>query len=165
MKQAYFVRHAKSSWDNPALADEDRPLNARGKRDAPYMASMMLLKEQPADLLVSSPAVRAVRTARAFRKAFGLKKKALISDNRLYLASPQMMIDVLRELPDYVETPYIFGHNPGMTDLANYFSDDILENVPTCGVFRISCDIDEWYEFNNANSRRTAFYYPKMFQH
>ena len=163
MKTAFFVRHAKSSWEHPILSDEKRPLNSRGKRDGPYMASMMSLKEAPADVLISSSAARAKKTATYFRKAFGLKKKDLLIDTRLYLASPGTMIDVLRELPDSYDVVYLFGHNPGMTEIANYFSDEFVDNVPTCGVVKITCEINSWHEMNQANSRRTAFYYPKIF--
>jgi len=163
MKSVYFVRHAKSSWHDPFLSDEMRPLNERGKRDAPFMASMMLLKESPPDLIISSTAVRANKTAIHFRKAFDLKKSKFIKDSRLYLAAPQAMLDVIREVPDEYATVYIFGHNPGMTDIANYFSDDHIDNVPTCGVVKIVCDVESWYELNKFNSKRTAFYSPKQF--
>ena len=163
MKQVYFVRHAKSSWADPFLSDEERPLNARGKRDAPFMASMMVLKEKTPDLIISSTAVRARRTAGYFRKAFGLKKNQLIKDHRLYLASPQVMIDTIRELPDQYESVYIFGHNPGMTDIANFFANDYVENVPTCGIFKVTCEVDAWYEINKYNSKLTVFYFPKQF--
>ncbi len=163
MKYAYFVRHAKSSWSDPYLSDHDRPLNGRGKRDAPFMARMMLLKEQRPDVMITSTALRAKRTARHFRKALGLKKKLVWEDPRLYHAAPQQIIDVVRELPDDHQIVYVFGHNPGMTDVANFFSHDIVDNVPTCGIFKISCDVDSWYEINRSNSTRSAFYYPKQF--
>ena len=163
MKSLYFVRHAKSSWRDPLLSDEMRPLNSRGKRDAPYMASMMADNESSPDLLISSTAVRAKRTANHFLKAFGLDKSKLVKDQRLYLASPQAMLDVIRELPNDYSTIYLFGHNPGMTEIANHFSDEYVDNVPTCGIVKITCNINEWYELNKQNSRRTQFYYPKQF--
>ena len=163
MKVAYIVRHAKSSWADPYLPDHDRPLNERGKRDAPFMAQMMQLKEQAPDLMVTSTARRANRTARYFRKAFGLPKKLVWKDSRLYHAAPQAILDTIREIPDEYQCIYVFGHNPGMTELANFFSRAYIDNVPTCGIVKITCDIDAWYELNNSNSKKSAFYYPKQF--
>ncbi len=145
------------------LDDVQRPLNSRGKRDAPYMADMMVLKESRPDLLISSTAVRARKTATQFRKAFDMSKKDLWLDARLYHASPQGIIDVVRELPDDIDVVYVFGHNPGMTDLANHFGSPYIPNVPTCGIIKVQSEVSAWYEINQHNATRTAFYYPKQF--
>ncbi len=163
MKTAYFVRHAKSSWSNPMLPDNRRPLNTRGKRDAPLMAQMMVLKESYPDQLVSSPAKRAYATAKHFRKAFDLTKKKLSLDPRLYLASAHTMLALLAELPADTDVVYMFGHNPGMTDLANLFSDRYIENVPTCAIVKLQSTVADWSDFGTSNTRLAAFYYPKLF--
>jgi len=163
MKTLYCVRHAKSSWSNPDLSDYNRPLNQRGKRDAPFMADMTVLRELKADIILSSPAKRAFATANIFRKAHGLKKNELIKDERLYLASPDIMLDVVREMPSEFGVIYLFGHNPGMTYLANYFSESQIENVPTCGMFKVLCEVEHWHELNRDKGRLETFVYPKMF--
>lgn len=165
MKTLYCVRHAKSSWSDPDLADYDRPLNGRGKRDAPFMADMSVMRESKPDIILSSPAKRALVTANTFRKAHGLKKSELIRDERLYLASPDIMLDVVREMPSEFNVIYMFGHNPGMTYLANYFTDDRIDNVPTCGMFKIVGEFEHWHELSDSQARLETFVYPKMFQH
>ncbi|NND09048.1 MAG: histidine phosphatase family protein [Saprospiraceae bacterium] len=162
MKTVLVVRHAKSSWSDLTLADHRRPLNGRGKRDAPYMASIAQQKEQYIDLLISSPAKRAFRTAKYFRKAFGLSKEYLWEDKRLYLASPEEMIEVIQETPDEYQNIAIFSHNPGTTQLANLLGDETIVNVPTTGVFKVVSEAAGWSSFQPGNTKLVDFYYPKL---
>jgi phosphohistidine phosphatase len=163
MKTVYFIRHAKSSWKDMSLSDINRPLNGRGKRDAPFMASMSHQKEKKPDIIITSPAKRAYDTANHFRKAHHLKKGNLIRDPRLYMASTDGMLEVIKELPEDVEVVYIFAHNPGMTYTANYFSAEHIENVPTCGLFKVSSTALEWSLLNQENSQLEKFIFPKLF--
>ena len=163
MKIIYAIRHAKSSWDDPSLSDENRPLNERGKRSAPLMAEMMVLKESRPDAMITSTAKRARSTARRFKDAFGLPKDSIFKDRRLYLANPDEIMSVLKELPDDYHVIAFFGHNPGITDFANLFAEDYIDNVPTCGVVKIVSPVEHWYDLSASNSRRTAFYYPRQF--
>lgn len=163
MKKLYLVRHAKSSWDDYMLADEKRPLSDRGKRDAPFMARMLCEKDPDVEYMVTSPAKRALETAKVFRKAFGLKKSSLEKESLLYHASPSMIADVVQKLDDQYSCLAIFGHNPGMTDFLNRFSDGSIDNIPTCGMARIDFEIDSWKEVSFERGRLMAFYYPKMF--
>lgn len=162
MKTVLVVRHAKSSWADLDLADHKRPLNGRGKRDAPYMASVAFQKEQSIDLLVASPAKRAYGTAKYFRKVFGLKKEDLWKDQRLYLASPDEMLNVIQEIPDEYQKIAIFGHNPGTTQLVNLIGEANIENVPTCGVVKIVFEVQHWYDVQPSNAKLVDFYYPKL---
>lgn len=163
MKTIYAIRHAKSSWADSSLTDEKRPLNERGKRSAPLMAEMMTLKETRPDVLITSTAKRARSTARRFRDVYGLSKDLVFKDGRLYLATPDEILSVLRELPEDYRTVAFFGHNPGITDFANLFAEDYIENVPTCGVVKLVSTAEHWYDLNTLNTQRTAFYYPKQF--
>jgi len=163
MLTLYLVRHAKSSWSHPGLRDHDRPLNERGLRDAPRMAQL-LVEHQTAlpDLLVSSTAKRALSTAVYFAEAFGLEHDAIQQEPRIYEAYPEDIVRILSELPDSVKTVMLFGHNPTFTSVANIFAgDDLIENVPTCGVVKIVSTAEDWKSFYDGNSRLTACFFPK----
>lgn len=162
MKKLYLVRHAKSSWDDYTLMDEERPLNERGKRDAPVMAQLLKDKESGIEFIITSTAKRARMTAKVFRKILGIDKKKVEKSDRLYLASPSGILDVLQTVDDQYSTVAIFGHNPGLTDFVNRFSDQLIDNVPTCGIARIDFDVDSWKDIQEEEGDLGAFYYPKM---
>lgn len=163
MNTVYFVRHAKSSWGDMSLEDHERPLNKRGKRDAPYMAEQMLAREEKADLMITSSARRARATARCFRKAQELPKERLLVDKRLYHASIETILEVIQELPNEQKVIYLFAHNPGLTYIANHFSIKMIDNVPTTGVIKVVSKSAEWIDFDPNHASMQAFYYPKMF--
>jgi len=146
MRTLYIVRHAKSSWSDPAVDDFHRPLNERGQRDAPFMAHAFHTRNEPVDLLVSSPAVRALSTARHFAKALGIDKGAIVEDRSLYLADLPTLLKRVNQLPDTADRVVLFGHNPGLSDLVEHLGDDDLGELPTCAVVRIDLPIDAWAE-------------------
>ena len=161
MKTFYLIRHAKSSWKEPGLRDIERPLNARGKRDAPFMAQLLKGKEERnIDAIYSSPAVRAFTTAQYFGDVFGLTP---IRVDEIYEAGEQAILDVLRGLEDSLRTVMLFGHNPTFTILANRFGNSQIDNVPTCGIAKYESTIPEWRDLDFSNGNLTAFYYPKQF--
>lgn len=163
MKSLFFIRHAKSSWAEPYLSDHERPLNTRGRRDAPLMAQRLLsTKISPDGLLVSS-AKRAKKTAKYFRDAFSIDKDQVLIQDELYHASPKTIERAIRQLPDKWSTVLIFGHNPGFTDVANALKNDqYIGNVPTCGIVGATIDVKKWKDFELEKARRTAFLYPKQ---
>lgn len=156
-----LVRHAKSDWGNPGLDDIDRPLNERGKRDAPVMARRLLDKKIKIDLFVSSPAKRAARTAKIFAEEFGAKKKQLVWKEELYLAPPSVFSAVIEELDDDAETVALFSHNEGITAFANQLTATQVDNIPTCGVFAVKIETDSWKGFRTAKKEFLFFDYPK----
>ncbi len=158
-----FVRHAKSSWDNPGLADIDRPLNERGARDAPLMAEKMLHLEVIPDLIVTSPANRAATTAKSFRKAFGLPKEDFVTELSLYEAMPEDVVAVVQHLANAKKCVYLFGHNPTFTMLANRFPGVRIANVPTCGVLLVKTMAPTWDAWTPEISTFIGFYYPKLY--
>lgn len=161
MKIAYFIRHAKSSWKESGQADIERPLNKRGLRDAPQMAGRLKQLENPAfDALISSPANRAFTTARFFSDVFQITP---MTNPEIYEAGVGELFEVIKGVPDEYQTIGIFGHNPTMTQLANLFSSEIIENVPTCGIFKLELEISSWTEFAVESGRLTKFYFPKQF--
>ena len=127
------------------------------------MANLSVLEEEKPDIIITSPAKRARDTANQFRKAHKLKKEFFIKDPRLYMSSTDTMLDILREMPDNINTVYIFAHNPGMTYTANYFSNDYIENVPTCGMFKVVSSASEWNLISQENCQLEKFTYPKLY--
>ncbi|MFN0035857.1 MAG: SixA phosphatase family protein [Saprospiraceae bacterium] len=162
MRTLYLVRHAKSSWGNPGLRDHDRPLNERGLHDAPQMAQLLAAQGVQPDLLVSSPAKRALTTALFFAEAFKIAAEDVRCEKDIYEAFPQEILRIVSELPESAQTVLLFGHNPTFTEVANHFSeDDFIENVPTCGIVKITSSAASWNEFYEGNSKVAACYFPK----
>jgi phosphohistidine phosphatase len=161
MKQLILVRHAKSDWGDPALDDFDRPLNERGKKDAPMMAQRLIDKKVKIDLFVSSPAKRAAKTARIFADAFGKKKEDIEFIQGLYLASVPQFLEVIKNLNKKKETVALFSHNEGLTYFANILTKVKVDNIPTCGIYAIKADCRNWSEFEEAPKEFWFFDYPK----
>ena len=156
MKCLTIVRHAKSSWDFPDLSDRERPLNKRGNRDAPVMGKRMLEAGIVPTKIVSSVAVRAWDTAGIIAEIISYPADNLIPDQRLYHASVGEMLTVISELGEGSEHLMIVGHNPGLTDLVNYFHPGLTYNLPTTGVVTFRIDSPDW---DIANSTGTELIY------
>ncbi len=161
MKTLLVVRHAKSSWADFGLSDFDRPLNDRGKKDGPEMASRIKERGLKIDLFVSSPAKRAKRTARYFAEEYGLKKEDIKLVETLYEAPVSAFEKAVASLPSKANTVALFSHNPGITDFVNSLTDTRIDNMPTCGVFAVEADIKDWEEFKQAEKKFLFFDYPK----
>lgn len=163
MKTVFFIRHAKSSWADMSLRDIHRPLNKRGLRDAPFMAKALAAKGVKVDLILSSPANRALTTAKYFAQEQGIDQKEISIENAIYEAYPETIIQLLKETSPEVNTIFIFGHNPTFTSIANYYSGTYIPNVPTCGIIKVETAIDSWQQFSKNNGNVTGFYYPKQY--
>lgn len=163
MKKLYIIRHAKSSWDEPGLSDFERPLNDRGKRDAPRMAKRLKEKEIHPDLMLSSPAKRALSTCKRIAGVLNYAPEKIKTDQRLYHASDDQILKVLKELNDKQNEVLLFGHNPGLTDFVNEFTSDetYIPNIPTCGVIAYEINIDTWKELDWGKGDLQFFDYPK----
>ncbi len=161
MKTLLLVRHAKSSWDNIGQDDRERPLNERGKKDAPEMGKRLKDKKLEIDLFVSSPAKRAFRTARAFAEAYDVKKENIEIVEDLYHASSANFYKVLSSLPSKKDTVALFSHNPGITEFVNTLTSIQVDNMPTGAVFAVSADVTEWNLFKGAEKKILFFDYPK----
>ncbi|MGI9289884.1 MAG: SixA phosphatase family protein [Gammaproteobacteria bacterium] len=160
-RRLILLRHAKSSWDNPNLRDFDRPLNKRGQRDAPSMGVLLKNNDIRPDVIISSDAKRAQTTARLVAAEIGYPDDDIRLNNALYLSSPNTMLDVLASEAANDKNVMLVAHNPGMTDLANYLSDARIDNLPTCGVFMVTQDNDNWQQMANREGKFEAFYCPK----
>lgn len=162
MKTVYFIRHAKSSWDDPSLRDHDRPLNKRGKRDAPKMARRLVGFDVAPDGILSSTAKRTRQTLATFREAMGLPEDRVILREELYHAWPEEIVKQVRTLPAEWDTVLLFGHNPGYTELANLIPGPPIDNVPTCGIVGVRTDVATWADFKLKQCRRICFMWPKQ---
>lgn len=137
VKQLYLIRHAKSSWSHPELEDFDRPLNKRGKKNAPLMAGRLSSRGITPQRIVSSPARRARKTARHMADGTGYKKREIIYEKDLYYAEYQDVIAIIEKYFSDVEILFVIGHNSTITDLAENLTGNRFVNVPTCGVVAI----------------------------
>jgi phosphohistidine phosphatase len=161
MKILLIIRHAKSSWDNSDISDIDRPLNDRGKRDAPAMAQRMIKAGVILDRFVSSPAKRARQTAEYFAHAYGRKDKDVRLAPELYHASLETFKSVVAALDDADDKVALFSHNPGITAFVNSLTDVRIDNMPTCGVFAVKSPTTAWSEFFLDGPEFWFFDYPK----
>ena len=161
MKRLSLLCHAKSSWKQPELADIERPLNARGKRDAPVMGERLAAAGFRPDLLVTSPARRAARTASRIARAIGYPEDAIRIDREVYFADAAELLRRVRALPPELGHVAIVGHNPSLTEIANTLAGAAIANVPTCGVVRLELDVDAWSEARPRCARVIDFDYPK----
>jgi phosphohistidine phosphatase len=164
MKTLTLVRHAKSSWKHPELPDADRPLNKRGEKDAPAMGQRLAAKALSPDLIVTSPAKRALKTAKMVAGEIGYPKKKLVIDERVYLADVVELMSVLCELDNHYKDVFLVGHNPGLTNLVNDLMDASILNVPTCGVVRAKFNIETWKALGKGMGKLEFFDYPKREQ-
>ena len=161
MKKLYIIRHAKSDWSNESLDDFDRPLNKRGKKNAPFMGKLLYKKEIVPDLIISSPAYRARETARIIAEKIGYHEEIMYNEY-VYEATLRTILDVTVFIEDDYDDVFLVGHNPGLNMLAFYLV-EFNENLPTCGVLEIEFDCNSWREINKSNARLVSFEYPKKY--
>ena len=160
-KQLLLVRHAKSDWNDASLSDFDRPLNERGKKDAPDIARRLHDKKIKIDLIISSPAKRAKKTAAIFAKEFKIGKGKILYNDKLYEESEDALFNIISSTENKYNSIAIFTHNPGITDFANLLTGKRIDNIPTCGIFAVKTDTKDWAEFKTAKKEFLFFDFPK----
>ena len=160
MKRIVLLRHAKSSWDDPALSDHDRPLAPRGRRAIAMVADHVRANGLRVDLVLCSSALRARETLERLGDAFG-EAEVLVEDG-LYAASDDELLERLRRLPDEVGSVAMIGHNPGLHDLAVALTraGRTLERYPTGALAELSFD-GAWSELGSGHSKLVDFVKPK----
>lgn len=161
MKRLILVRHAKSSWKNAALADVDRPLNNRGKRDAPRMGNFLAGREISPDIVLASPARRARKTARLLAAQIPGTAERILFDPALYEASADILLHRIRTLDDSWQHVMLVAHNPGLTDFANRLTGIGVDNIPTCGILVADLYLDFWAETREGCGRVFLYAVPK----
>jgi phosphohistidine phosphatase len=142
MKTLHLLRHAKSSWKNPDLADFDRPLNGRGREAAPLVGQLILKKKIRPDLILSSPAERARQTAALIIESAELAAE-LRFDERIYDADATRLLDVVSQIDEPFGVALLVGHNPGMEDLLETLTGE-KQGMPTAALARIILDVEKW---------------------
>jgi len=157
-----LIRHAKSDWGDPALSDFDRPLNERGEHDAPRMGEILNERDVMFDLVLASPAKRAITTARAICNAVGYAEERIEQIRDLYLASAAKIIDIVHAVDGSCKQIAVVCHNPGITSLANALGDRKIDNIPTCGIVMLETE-SEWKFLKPKRCKTIDFLYPKKF--
>ncbi|MBD3307013.1 histidine phosphatase family protein [candidate division KSB3 bacterium] len=161
MKRLYLIRHAKSSWKDQSLADFDRPLNKRGKRDAPFMGQRLASYQVTPDLLMSSPAKRALTTAKTIAEEIGYPPTAIVTEPSIYGAGAASLLTVIQAIKDAAHEVMLVGHNPGLTTLAESLTNTMVDNIPTCGIFCVDLPVESWTEVTEGIGTVVFFDYPK----
>ena len=162
MKHLTLVRHAKSSWRFSNLVDHDRPLNGRGERDAPEMGRRLAARNGTPDLVLSSPALRALTTAQVITEVIGYAAEKIVVDVRIYEADVAGLLSVLTETDDEIGHVMVFGHNPAMTGMVNRLSSTWLDNLPTCGVATFRFEMHSWERLGDSVAVQVDIDYPKL---
>lgn len=164
MKYLTLIRHAKSSRDNPRTPDQFRPLDERGRRDAPAMGRYLdtTFRFAP-DVIVSSPATRAITTARAIAEAIGYSEWRIKQDERIYEAPVSSLVEVIHDQSDEHAHVCLFGHNPGFENLANWLCGTrVVEDVVTCAVIMLELDIPSWSKADMGKATLREYIYPAL---
>ena len=170
MRYLTLIRHAKSSWRDTALEDFDRPLSPRGDRDAPEMGEAFARrylrpgKLPPPDTLVSSPACRAITTARAIAERIDYPADAIAEEPAVYEADTDRLLRVVRQLPAPATHAVLFGHNPAFESLARKLAPDFTgdgKKFPTCGIAMLRLAIDDWAQTEGGVADAHDFLCPK----
>lgn len=163
MKTLYVLRHAKSSWSDAGLADFDRPLNDRGLAAAPFMGNLMAREDLIPNIIVSSPAKRAMQTATLVKEASGGNYE-IRYDERIYEASPITLRQVVSEIDDSFDSAMLVGHNPGFEGLVRYLTGR-LETMPTAALAVINLKIDRWADVTGESGDLVHLFRPKEEMH
>jgi phosphohistidine phosphatase len=162
VKTLCVVRHAKSSWDDPHLPDHDRPLNKRGLRDAPFMARLAAETYGTPSRILTSTALRALTTARHFASAFRMEERDVHVLSALYPGVLHNYLQVIGTQPEHLESLWLFGHNPGVSQLAQYLVGPAVGHMPTCAIVVAELNIQSWQELYQGEGKLTALHYPKQ---
>lgn len=163
MKRLYLVRHAKSSWTEEGLSDMDRPLKGRGIRDAHNSSQWLAQQGHFPQRMLASPATRAMHTALIFAKNLGLAYSDIQIEARIYGANRKELLALIRGLDDRIESYFLFGHNPTLTDFVNFSIAHRIDKVPTTGVACLQYNCAQWQEVD-CEAELVLFDYPKRRQ-
>lgn len=164
MKKLFLIRHAKSSWSDTTVSDFNRTLKKRGKKDAPFMASKLSETGANPDLILSSPAKRAKKTACFMAKGVGYSTDLIVYDDNIYSASKEELLNILRKIDEKYNEVYLVGHNFAITDLAVALTDVTLDNIPTSGVVAMECQIKNWSDIAPGCGKILFFDFPKRYE-
>jgi phosphohistidine phosphatase len=157
MKTLIIARHAKSSWDHPGHSDHERPLNARGERDAPRMGRLLARQPFRPELILSSTAARARATADAFARAIGIPVERVVASREIYHAEASSLLAIIAGIDDAVSCAILVGHNPTVSVVASLFARQSIA-MPTCAVVGVEAACDDWAQFATASTHRLVLH-------
>ena len=158
MKELFLIRHAKSDWDNPLLADIERPLNERGYSNAHLMS--LRFKKSP-DLIITSPAVRAASTALIFSKNLNYEPNNLLIKRELYESTVKKYLSIVQQIDNKYNTVILFAHNPTISEFADSLVNALPMEMPTCAIAGIGFQIENWADIKPKSGELILFDYPK----
>ncbi len=161
MKRLFINRHAKSDWIHTGLNDSERPLNKRGLHDAPMMGRRLAERNEAIDIIISSPANRAITTAKLIAKELDYPIENIVEESTIYEARVSDLLKIINNIDSTYNNVMLFGHNPGFTDLADYLTGAGVLNIPTCGICKISFNIDTWSQVSAHTGNMDYFDFPK----
>ncbi len=159
MKTLLLARHAKSDWNQPGYSDFNRPLNPRGVMDVPVMAKR-IKNIISVEHIISSDAARALATATEYKNIL-TPDQSVIENHQLYNAALYDIADVVNHVPDQFSTVMIVGHNPGMTEIVNYYAANSINDMPTCSVAVIEFSDVEWENVTQNSGKLISFECPE----
>jgi len=163
-KTLHIIRHGKSSWDFEDISDIDRPLAPRGINNACFMANKLAERKVSPDLILSSPANRAIYTALIFSRVMKLRYEIIRIEDLIYTGNPEELINLIRRQDNALNEILIFGHNPAFTSLANQLIAEFIENIPTTGIVSLTYETDTWTDTGKLTPANYLFDYPKKYK-
>ena len=161
MKTLYLLRHAKSSWSFDELSDQERPLNDRGRDDAPLMGQALAKRQICPDLVVSSPAVRAMSTAVLVTREMQYPHDKIVVEPGIYGANADALLAIIHSLPDTAGSVLLVGHNPTITETVNLLSPTSLDEMPTAAVVCLHFECEQWADVGRANAEFYFYDHPR----
>ena len=162
MKNLYLIRHAKSSWDHPGLKDIDRPLLQKGIKRTSKISAFLNREKATADLIISSPATRAYDTAKLIASGLGYAIEKIKIEKDIYFGDTESFFNAIYQVDNEINNLFIFGHNPTITQFANYFLHNKIDYLPTSGLANISFDTTNWTEIPKCKWEEKCVIFPKL---
>ena len=161
MKELFIIRHAKSSWEDQSISDFNRPLNERGRTDAPLMGGVIKDNGFIPDLIISSSANRAISTAKEIAKKVGYPIENIVEERKIYETDFNRVVGIINQIDDKYKRVFIFGHNPTFTHLIEELGGEYIGNLPTCGVAALRFEFESWEMVTAKTGTQFYFDFPK----
>jgi len=146
MKFLTIIRHAKSSWENPDLDDIVRPLNERGKKSILVIGDYLKTRKIKPDLMIASPSTRTMQTAIGIAKILDYDDENIKINQDIYFGEQDDVVSIVKNIKDKYKDVFLFGHEPLLSSLIYHFTNEALDKFPTCAVYRIAFNTNDWKE-------------------
>lgn len=160
MKTLYLIRHAKASWDQAELTDFERPLTQLGQQHAQNIGQELKKQNIKADLIISSPAIRALTTAKIIAEELAYAEDKIVTNQLIYTGGVEELMEIIKAIKSSYKKVLFFGHNPSLTWLLHFLCEDAKMNIPTCGTAGIELGMRDWEQLTEAEGRIITFLHP-----